>query len=726
MLLGLSTGIGTEMAWAQHLEVDVDIPAGPARETVQLLAQQSGSRLLYDDRMLGDIRTNAVRAHMDVQGALILMFAHRGVGCIFMQDRIFLLQPLPLLQRSLQHCLTDTPSRSTSRRSTPGSSMPQPVEPFEEVLVPGTYLHDTDETGSFAISLDETHPLWLGATTVPQILRRLPEDFKGGPSEDTRLIEPEAITNSGLGVSGNLRGTGARATLVLVNGRRIAPSGSGGEFYDLLQIPLSAVERIDVVMDGTSALYGSDAVGGVINIITRQRFDGARLFADAGGDRDGSQHQYRFGYIGGTDWGAGHAVIAVEGYGREPLRADDRLLAHSDLSPWGPNLGSPYSSFGTLTTNNDTFAVPVGSSISPVDFRSLQSGTQNLSDVYRDSDILPRQGRGSLYAALQQEFTDHLAGFANLLWSERWTSQHQGGQPVSISIPSDTPFLTHVPADAGPLRLEYNLMDVLGAMFSKTDIRTFNLAVGLKFELRRGWRGSVTGTDSVEEQHQVTGGAGNAAVLESAVADSSFNPFDGSPVPLSTVAEMRTQPWFGLRSQFWEVNASLDGPLFTLPGGDVHAGFGGEYRNQLLQTASSAGDTSAINRSDLGRSLRAAFAELRLPFFGVRNAVRALEKLELSVSARYEDYSDFGSAWTPRYWLIYSPYAGVQIQGSFARSTRAPNLADLDESQNVSFLTEVSDPQSGGGRARAFASGTCDQLHLRGEVRARGGACDPL
>jgi outer membrane receptor protein involved in Fe transport len=470
---------------------------------------------------------------------------------------------------------------------------------------------------------------------------------------------------------------------------------------------LSAVDHLELLMDGASALYGADAVGGVVNIITRQHFPGSRIFVDAGGNPDGTQHQYRFGYIGGFDWSSsGGAVVALEDYRRQSLPAARRVLASSEI-PGGPDLGIPYSNPGTLVTRLGSFAVPAGQRTTALDFTTLHAGTQNLSNAFDNADVLPRQIRDSLYASAHQNFTDAIDGVATVLWTERHVAQYQGDEQVFLAIPADTRFLSNVPTDAAPLFLQYNVGDAFGPLRSETTIRTFNAAGDLNFQLPRGWQLWSSVAKSLEQQFDSTEHAGSAAILQGAVSDPEspmpFNPFDGSHIDTNLVAAMRTQPWFGMRSQLWQFHVKAAGPLFSLPGGDVQAALGGEYRNQVLQTGSDDGGASPPIASRLRRTLRALFGEVKLPIFGAGNALPGLQKLDLSLAARYERYSDFGSSVTPRFWVIYSPIEALQIRSSYARSTRAPNLGDLREAGNVSFLEALSDPQSPQGSSQVLA-----------------------
>ncbi len=127
-----------------------------------------------------------------------------------------------------------------------------------------------------------------GRATVADALAALPQNFGGTASETTLRTGADPLGTNASEASGvNLRGLGADATLVLVNGRRLAGTGLRGDFADVSSIPMSAVDRVEVLLDGASALYGSDAVGGVVNIVLKTRFDGAETRLLTGGATQG-------------------------------------------------------------------------------------------------------------------------------------------------------------------------------------------------------------------------------------------------------------------------------------------------------------------------------------------------------------------------------------------------------------------------------------------------------
>lgn len=173
-----------------------------------------------------------------------------------------------------------------------------------------------------------------GSATVQQFLQTLPQNFGGGAGEGTTFSGGGSTVNQTWASGVNLRGLGNDTTLVLVNGHRVAPGNQSGNFVDVSMIPLTAIERIEVVTDGASAIYGSDAVGGVVNVILRTKFEGVSTHVQYGtGDSD-SHRSVQAGLTGGHAWSTGSAVLSYQYFDQTPLTAASRSYTQSAARPF--------------------------------------------------------------------------------------------------------------------------------------------------------------------------------------------------------------------------------------------------------------------------------------------------------------------------------------------------------------------------------------------------------
>ena len=170
------------------------------------------------------------------------------------------------------------------------------------MLVAGSNaLYQAPPLGAQLIQLNRVDIERSGFATTQDFIHTLPQVFGGGPSEDTQLGR-EAPTNASKGSGINLRGLDAGATLVLIDGQRAAPSGATGLFTDISNIPLSAIDHVDILPDGAAARYGADAIGGVVNFVLRSNFVGAETQVRDGDFSDNALGGRQFSQLLGAHW----------------------------------------------------------------------------------------------------------------------------------------------------------------------------------------------------------------------------------------------------------------------------------------------------------------------------------------------------------------------------------------------------------------------------------------
>lgn len=371
-----------------------NIPEGKASTTLPKFGEQADLLVQYDYSIEAQI-THAIEGPMDPKTALSQLLAGTGLTYHFMDEHTVL--------------VTRASVRSPERRSgatqaktygSPTKSVDENTE-LEEVLVTGSHIPGNEVAGSKVTVVTAENMFVSGARTAADVLATVPQNFGGGPTQDTRQIGAETRANSGLGVGVDLRGLDARATLVLLGGRRVAASGSAGSFGDIL-----AIDRVEILPDSASAMYGTDAVAGVVNFKMKDGSAGSETQASFGTVTSGHQQNYRIAQTFGRKWDSGNFFAAVEASERDALRAADRSQAHSNLSPWGPNLDTPFSNPATLVTDSGTAAIPRGQNGSAFNPKGLVPGGVNLSDQYEDVDITPRQKYHGVYASGGQELSE--------------------------------------------------------------------------------------------------------------------------------------------------------------------------------------------------------------------------------------------------------------------------------------------------------------------------------
>lgn len=585
-----------------------------------------------------------------------------------------------------------------------------------DVVITGTRIRGRAPAGSELLSIDRTAIDQSGYATTQEILKSLPQNFGGGPNEGTANFTDRngSGVNFALGASVNLRGLGPTSTLVLVDGNRPA-LGGGGTAVDLSMIPSNAIERIEVLADGASAIYGSDAVAGVVNIRLRDDFVGAesRLrqgFADGFSETQASQ-------LFGTRWASGHLMAGYEYYRQGRLAAADRSYITENLQPFGgPDYRQPFANPGTIiAADGQTFAIPPGQNGSGLTASMLVAGTRNLGDGRADSDPLPSTRRHTGYADFAQQLSPGLKLVVRGFYGDRRSDDRYFPLDNGVAVPTSNPFYVDPIGTGQPVTVDYDFTRDLGAETARIHVIDASVEAGL-IGTFGSWSADLHGNFGVQREREHTDNRVNTYYLAQALADpdpaTAFNVFgDGSnsnPQTIDKVRGWNTQ--VGL-SHVWSGSLKLDGPLFDLPAGAVRAAFGGEYRRETyayhgVSFVSTAAPVDAGTAGfPQGRSVGAAYAELLLPLVDPSMAVPAISRLELSLAGRVEHYSDAGWTRNPKVGLAWEATGGLAFRASYGTSFRAPGLGDKRQGNDFSQQAPLplADPNSPTGTTNVLA-----------------------
>jgi len=643
----------------------------------------TGMYLVYDEK--AKVTGRAVHGRYTAEEALTRILQGTGLTCVHIYggQKMFTVRPFRSGEPRLQdQCLnSDLPPVTEHGPTAVANDLPL-------VSVLGTHIHNLPQIGWTVIVWDEQQIERSGARQLPDLLPMITQTFGGGPNQHTHFGQAETFTNVGLGTAVNLRGLGARATLVLLNGRRIAPSGSAASFVDVLNIPLSVVKRIEIMLDGASAIYGSDAVGGVFNIITKDEYVGPETFAEVGSVTNGHQEQHRFSQDAGARWDGGNLIFVGEVMHEGALAANERWQNSSSVLGQVAAEGQElYSNPGNLVWMGQTIPIQRVQSAGPLDFAKLSLGPANRQDVYRGSEIVPEQTRWSLFTSFKQGLGYAGTVFGDVLWTLRRAAEREGGQQIELNV-TNSPFLLNAPHT--PVFEYYNLLDDFGPQVTAVNVQTLNATVGVRMHLPEQWHLVLTASHAQETENEVVSGQVDPAALQAAVSNPNpalaFDPFgSGGNTSASTLQALESRQSFRSRSQLWDFSTTADGSLLSLPAGPVRAALGIEYRDQRLFIADSLYSPS----NDLRRQVRAGFAELAVPVLNSMDYPPPWRQLTVSLAGRIESYSDSGTATTPRVGVLWEPTSHLALRATWGRSIRVPNLGDLIETNNVSFLHSI-------------------------------------
>lgn len=320
----------TAMAQAR----DFDIDAGPAEKTLNQFASQADVSVVYTYDAVEGYRTNDVDGSYEPEDALKLMTDGTGLSVFEGEGGAFAVRVIKTaaadssLIRVAQLDQEDDVQEVSTRNDDDEAEQ-------DVIIVTGTNIRGVapDSSPSFVFNRDDIDKTGFG--TVAEFVQSLPQNFGGGSNNDVISLNNDrtAAQNITSGSSVNLRGLGSGSTLVLLNGRRLAPAGGIGDFVDISLIPLSAIERIEVLTDGASAIYGADAIAGVVNFVLRDDYDGAETFARFGGVTKGELNEYRVGQTIGKNWSTGNLLASYEFFRRDSLGAESRSFSSSAALP---------------------------------------------------------------------------------------------------------------------------------------------------------------------------------------------------------------------------------------------------------------------------------------------------------------------------------------------------------------------------------------------------------
>lgn len=542
------------------------------------------------------------------------------------------------------------------------------------IIVTGSRIRGIEPTGSPVIGLDRSDmELSAGATTT-EILSELPQVFNLGANDASFTSANNQNANRTFGTGINLRGLGTESTLTLVDGRRVPQAGTQSQYFDPSVIPTAAIARLEVLADGSSGIYGSDAVGGVVNIILRKDFDGADLsgrvkFADG-------QTEYQAGGAIGKSWESGSIMFAGEYTKRDGLLASDRAYYTDDLRAYGgADLRSDFATPGNVIVNGVYYAVPTGqdgTSLVPGDFTA---GTKNLRSAYEGTEILPPQERYGFAATLEQDIAPWLTFYAQGIYAERKSDFVRGALTTSAVVPVTNPFYVNPGDPTKPVTVRYSFANELGTTVSSSTQKFWHAVAGFRFDLGGGWSGDAFFNYGKNEERSsnptINAGALNAALADTNPA-TALNLFsaDGNNNP-ATIAGLLGTFRVDTDNTVKEYGVSFDGPLFALPGGDVKVAFGAA-RQELRWK-----DINPFP-NDQTRDVNSVFGELFVPVMGGDGP-----ELNFSAALRYDDYENIGATTNPKLGLTFKPSESFTLRGSFGKSFRAPTLSDTGNPFNI-------------------------------------------
>jgi iron complex outermembrane recepter protein len=538
---------------------------------------------------------------------------------------------------------------------------PIPDKKVERVQVTGSHIKRIDLSGPSPVQVITRKTLdQSGYNGVADVLRETTVNSFGSMRED-----------SGSNASGaahvNLRGLGSGNTLVLVNGIRVPTDAVTGA-VDLNLIPMAAVERIEVLKDGASAIYGSDALGGVVNIITRKDFTDSQIdLMRVQPEQKGGTKQ-EISIVNGVNGKRGNMVNVVHYRTNEIIWSRDRDWSKTTESPTG-SPGSYKSPTGTWQPDP---TCPAGQ-VKPSGAGSIC--TFNPSNYASE---LPALQQFSLFSETNYELSSRVRVKGRVMGSQRktqWSFAPSPGvftisaQKAATSGPGGTQLPGSVPGE--PLTVRYRTLE-LGTRDTETQAYSYGLGLGSTVDIGKGWEfEAYTGFNGVHNDDKGVRGYALKADIEKAIEDGTFRPFSDDRGSIEHTRYVPTEKMLSLLST---ADAKVSGELAQFESGPLGLAMGTGITFQRFEdkaddlTVNGQVFGSAGSKGEGQRNTTALFSELSVP---------VTSKLELQLAARYDNYSDFGSSTNPKVALAYRPAEELLLRASAGTGFKAPQMQDM-------------------------------------------------
>ncbi|GAA0855879.1 TonB-dependent receptor plug domain-containing protein [Aliiglaciecola litoralis] len=605
----------------------------------------------------------------------------------------------------------------------------------EKISVTGSRIKREELVASSPINIiDEVSIEITGANNVAAFLNELPSAGVPGTTDTASNFR---TSTTGLNTV-DLRNLGSNRTLILVNGRRHVGGSAGSPTVDVSMIPVNLVERVEVVTGGASAVYGSEAISGVINFIMKDDFEGVELTGRMGTSDEGGADETDFSITAGGNFNddKGNAVVHLSYSDRGILNSRDRALSANDStnSTFGPKGNFFVPGVGFVTQDETT-------GLWDKNFVAAEDGfNRNQVRIIR----VPTQ-RTQFNANITYEINEHFNFFSETAYNELSSDSRLeptivgdfvsvGNSIANIRIPTDNPFVPTELLDAvragNPDATEIQMFRrfvELGPRTSDVQRRVFRTALGFEGIINDDFDYEVYYQYGNFGQDQTNGGVFNTLNFYNSLrveadgnggyqcADEFSRDLGCVPINVFGAGSISGDAleWVSVDSQLTSrmdqqvVGATISGVAFELPAGDVGVAFGYEWREEesrfnsdsLAQSGLTSGNTTpnTVGSYDVNEF----FVEAIVPILA--DAPFA-HYLGLELAYRTSDYSTIGSASTYKVSLDWSPFEDLKIRGGVSTAVRAPNIGELFDPGSETFRSFV-DPCALGGKGGTSSTG---------------------
>ena len=680
-----------------------DIPAGDLKTALDDYIRQSGVQLIYRVDEIRGLSTHG--AHGPIAPDEALQQLLQGTGLVEHHDT--------------------SGAIVVSREVPPKNVQAASSGAAEFVVVTGTRIPVSGENSTHDVkTFDRKAVEQSGQNTVSGFLNTLPSVSVS--SVDT------GFGNFGAATTVNLRGLPVGTTLVLVNGRRVqgasATSYYQNDFFDLNNIPIGAVDRIEVVAAGSSAIYGSDAIAGVVNIILRNDIEGLEVNSEYGwaDGTDETNSTVALGHI----WDKGSFAVIGSYQTRSALVTDERRVSASNdfTDIGGPNNNFPLCFPGNIFSTNGS-PLPGAPSGSNATFASVSpngpsSGRPSLSDfnygilntcpITIGWSTIPATQRVGILAQANYDISDSASLFAEFMYTNIHEVQSQGHEAYLFGVPGFQSFTVAASNPFNPFGETVGIARELETLDVNITTNTsfYRGVMGARGQIADAWSWELSASGSadrttIEYPNIFLNFAALQAALNSSDPATALNPFVAGPLG----DQRELQSFFSSgRTQFYgndeTVEGFLRGTLANLPAGPVQTVFGAEFdHNSVYPDYVNFQGYAPNTKFNFSRTNFAIYGETRIPLLSSDARIDNSDILSISLAGRYDHYSDFGGTLNPQVGGEFSPFEGLRLRATYSTSFKAPTLTQLHNPPLTTPNFHLTDPSSGADVLATVTSG---------------------
>lgn len=558
--------------------------------------------------------------------------------------------------------------------------------------VTGSFLDRTDLHGSSPIDIITGHELRIsGSQSVAEFLRFIPA--VSGNSTST------AISNGGDGTATvTLRGLPANNTLVLLNGIRINAQGLNGDSVDLNSIPSAAVDRIEILKDGASATYGTDAIAGVINIVLKKEYDGFQLEQYYGSSYKNDLETASTHLLWGKSGDKGAFLISAQHFDQNGIFSRERSVsANADGRPQGGVEERSTATPNSRITLND------GSTVT-LDEATINTPTPRYRDATKDDLFNFFSQTSTISPSLRQSV--FLSGHLALSDTSTLSLDASYNKTKATITLASTPIFTAFESEPITVSRD-NIFNPFGEDITDVRRRVLELPPRQQENTSEAKRISITLDGLLNEAVWKINGNWSRTSARESVANllslprtaQALGPSSNCPGtdlngcqpldlfgPLGSINEqqlafIRSSSSNRGVTSLKGITGSINDSIFELPAGPIQAAVGFDIRREKIESVPTGENALSENIGNpLGsetvgsRSIYEVFLETHLPIIKYRPGVYSFD---IEAALRHSKYSDFGNNTSPKFGIRYRPAANVLIRSTYSEGFRAPSLGEL-------------------------------------------------